>query len=64
MTFDEFVAFIESGQVPVFVYPYRVEACLCGDVNCLGWRLRSGEVAQVARRPVRDRHSAQETVSV
>jgi hypothetical protein len=64
MTFDEFVTFIESGQVPIYIYPYRIEPCRCGDINCRGWRLRAADVAQVARRPVHDRRTEQELVSV
>jgi hypothetical protein len=64
MTFDEFVAFIESGQVPIFVFPYRVQPCACGDVNCQGWRLAPAAVAQVARRAGVLRHTQEEVVSV
>ena len=64
MTFDEFVRFIESGQVPIYIYPYRIERCVCGDINCRGWRLRPADVAQVARRPVSDRRTEQELVTV
>ena len=41
MTFDEFAEFIRSGKPPIYVYPYAIAECHCGDVNCKGWRLIS-----------------------
>jgi len=39
MTEAEFKRFIASGRTPIYVYPYAVALCSCGDVNCHGWRL-------------------------
>jgi hypothetical protein len=36
---DEFIDWLLSARVPLVVFPYRVVACDCGDVNCKGWRL-------------------------
>lgn len=32
---------MRKAHARVAVYPYRVVACACADVNCRGWRLVS-----------------------
>ena len=39
LTEAEFDAWLEAARVPVFIYPYRIVVCACGDLNCHGWRL-------------------------
>jgi len=39
MTRDEFIAWLSSSKTDVYVKPFRVEPCACGDMNCHGWRL-------------------------
>lgn len=48
MTFNEFVEFISSGKPPIYVYPYTIAECHCGDVNCKGWRLLPATVPGLA----------------
>jgi hypothetical protein len=54
MTKDEFEAWLSRQRADIYVWPYDVAACDCGDVNCRGWRLvakaivRSGRGARAA----------------
>lgn len=35
----EFVRWMLTHQIAVYVWPYDVVPCACGDRNCHGWRL-------------------------
>jgi len=39
MTKAEFLELMQDGRRAVYVWPYVVQPCSCGDVNCKGWRL-------------------------
>lgn len=39
LTRDEFEAWLRRNRIQVYVYPYVVLPCTCGDYNCHGWRL-------------------------
>lgn len=39
LTREEFKTFLRKGAVAVYVWPYEIVPCSCGDYNCHGWRL-------------------------
>lgn len=35
----DFETWLRDARVKIYVDPYEIIACHCGDVNCHGWRL-------------------------
>lgn len=39
LTRAAFVEWLRKSAADVYVWPYKVVPCACGDYNCHGWRL-------------------------
>lgn len=55
MTRGAFVAWLHRNRIAVYVYPYEICPCSCGDHNCHGWRLVAKARPRIA--PVTTRES-------
>lgn len=54
MTRAAFTQWLTDNRVAVYVWPYEVAPCTCGDVNCLGWRLVQRPLPSIAPINARD----------
>ncbi len=39
MTREQFEQWLGTQRMSIYVDPYVIEPCSCGDINCKGWRL-------------------------
>jgi hypothetical protein len=48
MTRRDFELWRKAKRIAVYVWPYAVAPCTCGDVNCHGWRLVQRPLPSIA----------------
>lgn len=55
MTRAEFTRWVSRKRINVYVWPYAIVPCNCGDHNCHGWRLVPRSIRPIA--PISARES-------
>ena len=55
MTRSAFATWLQRNRIAVYVHPYEIVPCSCGDHNCHGWRLVARTMPRLA--PVTTRES-------
>lgn len=55
MTRGDFTRWLRRNRISVYVWPYEIAPCSCGDHNCHGWRLVPRTLRPIA--PVTARES-------